>query len=323
VNITAAARTWLFTDGAAGNVRQAEALAAALAVSPTSFRVESRPPWRWFAPRWVPSDFNGLGIDARPPWPELAIGCGRQGALALRTLSRLAGDGVRTVQILDPRIDPMQFDLVVVPAHDAVRAPNVIVTRGALHPVDEVWLERARHEWRALGALPGPRTAVLLGGPNRALTLDDAYWRGLATTLGKWIHRDGGSLLLTTSRRSPDWLRDAARAEFGDVPGLQWHGPDDGPNPYAGLLAWADRIVVTPDSINLLSEACATSVPVLCHVDRPVRGKHARFLGGLVDAGRIRQMRAEYSAWEVQPSRELQAVAERIRVHLAADAPRS
>ena len=32
-----------------------------------------------------------------------------------------------------------------------------------------------------------------------------------------------------------------AAKEFSAVPGVQWHGPDDGPNPYPGLLAWADR----------------------------------------------------------------------------------
>jgi mitochondrial fission protein ELM1 len=317
VKLSATLRTWLFTDGAAGNVRQAEALAAGLGVSTASFEVEVRAPWRWLAPRWVPSNLRSLGIDATPPWPQLAIGCGRHGALALRTLKRLAGASLRTIQILDPRIDPAAFDLVVVPAHDALRATNVIVTQGALHPVDDAWLARARQEWSALGALPGPRTAVLLGGSNRALTLDQAYWRGLATKLGQWIHRDGGSLLLTTSRRSPDWLRDAARAEFGDAPGVQWHGPDDGPNPYAGMLAWADRIVVTPDSINLLSEACATAVPVLCHLERPLQGKHARFHRALVDAGRVQTMHTEYQAWNVQPIRELEAVATAVRTRLA------
>lgn len=319
MDISDATRTWLLTDGAAGNLRQAEALAAALGVQAIAHEVATRAPWRWFAPRWTPSSPHALGFSADPPLPRLAIGCGRQGALALRTLKQLGGAALRTVQILDPRIDPAGFDLVITPAHDRLQGANVILTRGALNRVDAAWLAQARRDWPQFEALPQPRTAVLLGGPNRALRLDADYWRGLATKLGTWLNRDGGSLLLTTSRRSPAWLRAAARAEFGAVPGRQWHGPDDGPNPYAGLLAWADRIVATPDSVNLLSEACATTVPVLCHLDAPLAGKLAHFHRGLVEAGRVRAMTDAYAPWPVQPLRELDAIAREVRRRLAQD----
>jgi uncharacterized protein len=268
----------------------------------------------------VPGSLRALGMPARADWPRLAIGCGRQGALALRTLRRLSGGMTRSVQILDPRVDPREFDLVVVPAHDALRGSNVIVTRGALNPVDDAWLAQARRDWPAFAALPSPRTVVLLGGSNRALQLDERYWRALALRLGQWLQRDGGSLLLTTSRRSPDWLRRAARAEFSAVPGVQWHGADDGPNPYAGLLGWAERIVVTPDSVNLLSEACATAAPVCTHVERSLHGKLAGFHRDLLDRGRVRPMQREFTAWSVQPLRETAAVAAEVRARLGLDA---
>jgi uncharacterized protein len=313
----ASAPVWVLSDGTPGNEKQALALASALAPAPPHrLRIDTRVPWRWFAPRWIPRDAGALGLTLSPPWPALAIACGRQGALGLRLLRRLSGGAVRTVQILDPRIDPRAFDLVVTPQHDALRGDNVITTQGALHAVDAAWLERARLDWPQLGALPGPRTALLLGGSNAALTLDQDYWRALASRIGMWLTRDGGSLLLSTSRRSPDWLRAAARAEFSAVPGVQWHGPDDGANPYAGMLAWADRIVVTPDSVNLLSEACATAVPVYSHVERPLHGKHATFLRDLLRAGRVRPMASDAAPWQVQPLRELDAVAAQVRQRL-------
>lgn len=312
-----ASGTWVLSDGAAGNEKQALALAHALGREATALRLEPRAPWRWFAPHWLPPRSGAFGLALAPPWPALAIGCGRQAALALRWLKRASDGQTRTIQILDPRIDTNQFDLVIAPSHDELRGTNVITARGALHEIDTAFLARARLEWAPLGALPGPRTAVLLGGSNRALSLNQRYWRGLATKLGHWLHRDGGSLLLTTSRRSPDWLREAARAEFSNVPGLQWHGPDDGRNPYAGLLAWADRIVVTPDSVNLLSEACATTAPVLCHVEKPLRGKLADFYRGLVETGRVRPMKIEYSAWPIEPLRDAALIAQQVRDRLA------
>jgi mitochondrial fission protein ELM1 len=248
--------------------------------------------------------------------PQLAIGCGRQAALALRLIARRSGGACRTVQILDPRVARDEFDLIIAPEHDALLGENVISSQGALHDIDAAWLARARLEWAQLGALPGPRTVVLLGGSNRALTLNQKYWRALSTKLGHWLHRDGGSLLLSTSRRSPDWLRQSARAEFSAVPGVQWHDAEDGPNPYPGFLAWADRIVVTPDSVNLLSEACATTAPVLCHFEKPLRGKLANFYRDLLEAGRVRPMKLEYSAWPVQPMREMERLGALARDHL-------
>src|SRR5699024_11471290 len=51
--------------------------------------------------------------------PALAIGCGRQAALA----TRLVRDtGARAVQILDPRLDPSHWDLVIAPEHDGLRS---------------------------------------------------------------------------------------------------------------------------------------------------------------------------------------------------------
>jgi mitochondrial fission protein ELM1 len=311
---------WIVSDGQVGNEKQALALASAIGVTHEIVPFEPRAPWRWFAPHMVQGAthaFGGaLGQRVHGELPSLAMGCGRQAALALRVLRMQSGSRCRTIQILDPRIDPRAFDLVVVPAHDALRGDNVIVSRGGLHGIDAACLARARLEWARFGTLPAPRTVVLLGGSNRSMKLNEAYWRQLANKLGHWLSRDGGSLRHSTSRRSPDWLRGAARSEYSAVPGLQWHGIEDGPNPYVGMLAWADRIVVTPDSINLLSEACATAAPVLCHFDKPLQGKHADFYRDLLEAGRVRPMKLEYGAWKAEPLRDVDGVAAQVKSRL-------
>jgi mitochondrial fission protein ELM1 len=309
---------WAISDGAAGNERQAVALARALgAAEPRVLQLTARVPWRWFSPRAIAGARYAFGGEfarlLRGPLPGAAVGCGRQAALALQLLRRASNGACRTVQILDPRIEPDQFDAVVAPAHDGLQEDNVVITRGALNDIDDAWLARARDAWPQFAHLPAPRTVLLLGGSTRALPFDEAYWRALATRLGQWLTRDGGSLLVTSSRRSPDWLREAARAEFSAVPGLQWHGEDDGPNPYPGLLAWADRIVVTPDSVNLLSEACATRVPVFALADAPLKGKLDVFLRELVTMGRVRIMQQEPERWAVQPMREMPRVAAEVR----------
>jgi hypothetical protein len=48
-----------------------------------------------------------------------------------------------------------------------------------------------------------------------------------------------------------------------DVPHFLYRwAPDDPENPYFGILANADRIIATADSVSMMAEACATGRPV-------------------------------------------------------------
>ncbi len=309
---------WLLTDGNAGNLRQAEALAAAMGVAaPRLPALAPRAPWCWLAPRRLPGARQACGpalaAELARGAPGLAIGCGRQGALA----TRLAAEhGARTVQILDPRIGSRHWDVVVVPAHDRLRGGNVVTLLGSLNPVDEAWLARARAQFAALGALPRPRTALLVGGPTGDAPWTPAMLDAALALLRARILAEGGSLLATVSRRTPvaaaTTLHDAMRG----LPGVLWDGA--GANPYPGLLAWADRIVCTPDSVNMLSEACATAAPVHVIAPASARGRVGAFVQSLRELRRVRAMDGALEAFAVQPLRETARVAAEVRQRLQA-----
>ncbi|WRL51933.1 mitochondrial fission ELM1 family protein [Luteimonas sp. R10] len=314
------AQCWTLSDGHAGNLRQVEALAHALAPAAVrDWRLAPRAPWRWAAPRRLPGSEGAFGGDfaaALSAPPALAIGCGRQAALATRLLRT---HGAKAVQILDPRLDPAHWDLVVVPEHDGLRGDNVVTLLGSLHPVDATWLARARDAFAAFAELPRPRTALLLGGSSRHARFDRGDFEALAAHLDAALARDGGSVLLTASRRTPPELRHALRARYANTPGIAWLGTDDGPNPYPGLLAWADRIVCSPDSVNMVSEACATRVPVFVFDPARVTGRPRRFLDALLARGRIRAMDAALVPFEAEPLRETARVAAQVRGRLGLD----
>lgn len=306
------------SDGRAGNVRQAEALASALSHggAVTRLTLDPRAPWRWLSPRRLPGAEAAFGpaFAARlDTAPGLAVGCGRQAALATRLLRER---GWRTVQILDPRLDPRHWDAVVVPEHDALRGDNVLTLLGGLHPVDDAWLARAREDFASFGTLPGPRIAVLLGGTSAHARFNRMAFEVMAAKLEAVLAREGGSVLLTTSRRTDPELVTALAHRYDGTPGVVWRGPDDGPNPYAGLLAWADRIVCSPDSVNMISEACATRVPVFVFDPARVRGRPRAFLDTLLARGRIRAMDATLAPFDAVPLRECARVAEALRIRL-------
>jgi len=282
---------WAITDGHAGNERQALALACALGQgNPQSLRLQVRAPWRWLAPRLLPAAISGYGTGLEqltwlPPW--LAIGCGRQAAGALRLLRQR---GTRTVQILDPRIASTHWDLVIVPEHDRLRGENVLTLSGSLNPINDEWLNLSRTTFPQFAHLPSPRVAVLIGGPTRHAPWKQTALMAQLQPFIAQIHEHGGSVLATTSRRTPDTVSQTLRTLLADNPGLFWSYNSNSPNPYAGLLGWADYIICTPDSVNLLSEACATYAPVGVLLGHCARGRLAQFQQDLWERGRLQDI---------------------------------
>jgi len=308
---------WAISDGRPGNARQAEALAQALLPGRVkTLHVSPRAPWRWASPRRLPG--NGHAFDAAftalmqqpPPW---VVGCGRQAALATRLL-REAGSQV--VQILDPRISQRHWDWLVIPEHDQIIGINVIQVHGSLNPVDDLWLEAARGEFAWLEQFPGPRLTVLVGGDSRHGRLSAGVGQQLLDMMEHWHLDTGGSVLLTTSRRTPPALADELAARMRMFPGVCWSSPDDGPNPYPGFLAFSDQIVCSADSVNLLSEACATRAPVCVVGIETAKGGPSRFARSLLDSGRVQTSLAR-AASSMTPLRETPRIAAIIRTQAA------
>jgi len=242
-------------------------LAEALGVTPIVKRVTLRTPWRQLSPylRIGLSHAYSEGSDAlAPPWPDILIATGRHSvpaSLYVRRESRRAGKPTLTVQIQNPVIAPSHFDLVVTPLHDRLSGPNVISTIGALHRVTP---ERLAADAAAFAPqvahLPRPYVGVLIGGANAAFRFVPEEMRAFAGALRDLAKAENVSLLVTPSRRTGDENVAILRSELSDVPAFVWDG--SGANPYYGILGLADHLIVTCDSVNMISEACATGRPV-------------------------------------------------------------
>ena len=213
-----------------------------------------------------------------PPWPELVISAGRRNEPLVRWIQCQVGDRrrIKLVHVGRPWARHECFDLIITtPQYRLPRKPNILHNEAPLHRVTPERLAEAAARWRPrLERLPPPRVAVLMGGDAGPYRFD----RENGALLGYWANRLadglGGSLLVTSSARTPPKAV-AALEEQLRVPAFVYRfRPGDTDNPYFALLALADHIVVTCDSMSMLAEACATGKPV--YIFDLARGRGSR-----------------------------------------------
>jgi hypothetical protein len=196
----------------------------------------------------------------RPPWPDLVITAGRRNEPIARWIRKQSGGSARLVHLGRPWASIERWDLVVTtPQYRLPDHPNVLHNATPLHRVTPARLAEETAAWEPrLPALPRPRIAVLAGGPSGPYPFDASSGARLGREASALAGRRGGSLLVTTSARTPPETADALFDAIS-VPAYRYHWtPDAASNPYFGLLGLADEIVVTADSISMMTEACAT-----------------------------------------------------------------
>ena len=255
-------RVWVLAGDKPGDNAQCLALAAALGwpteVKQLAYRA-ARGALRLPGTARFPLDVTASSPLA-PPWPDLVIGAGRRSVPVAEDVRRRSAGTTRLVQLGRPRVDLARFDLVITtPQYRLPERPNVLHLALPMHAVDPDARRRAAAEWEpTLAALPRPWIALLIGGSAKPFVFDGAAARRLAAEVSRLAAAESASLLVSTSRRTPDAAA-RALAESLRVPAHvhRWTA-GGGPNPYAAYLALADAFVVTGDSASMLAEACGT-----------------------------------------------------------------
>lgn len=311
---------WVMTGGEAGHVSQAAGLAAAVGLPVERKTVRVADPWDWLPAHLCPEPLRHLTPDSdllSPAWPRLLITCGRHSVAPAIAIRRASGGATLSVHVQNPRVPLHHFDLIAAPSHDGLSGPNVVTTQGALHGVTAEKLAAAAERFAPRFAqLPRPLVAVLIGGSNGRYRFTQAIAKEVAERLAALARGEGAGLMVTTSRRTgPDNMRVLEEGLAG-LPCELWSGGED--NPYLGMLALADHIVVTADSVSMVSEACATGKPV--HVIA-LEGGSPRFRAfheAMERAGCTRPFNGSLETWRYDPPDDTARVAALVRARLEA-----
>jgi len=286
-------KVWALLDDRAGNNNQVLAVAEALDIPFEEKKIH----YNKFVklPNFL-RQATTLGIDKGSlnqfelpleDLPDLIIGAGRRMYPLMRYLKKKKKGNMRLVQIMNPgKSGFKEADLVVLPRHDNYKgySKNVFFTLGAPNRVTKERLQAEQEKWRSVfEAYPQPRVSVIVGGATKKSPFTIQMAEQLALDV---LALEPGSLLITTSRRTPTEVVQKLKAIFPKENTYFYQYGDEGENPYFGLLSWGSRIVVTGDSMSMCSEACSAGVPVYIFAPNGSMGKkHQLFHKQLYESG--------------------------------------
>ncbi len=189
-----------------------------------------------------------------------------------------------------------RFGALLVPSHDVRarrRVPrNLITFPLAISSTDEGELKRCINNLelrsgKSWDNLQGKNfVSMLIGGENSYFSMEpdlilEAFRVALST-----LQKIDARLLLTTSRRTPLAVEEVLKAEIRDnvhlIETVVW-GRSDLFNPVPGFLELSKVVIVTEDSISMISEAIlAGHTPVVVQLPKKRRRSKFEYFAGYV-----------------------------------------
>lgn len=242
----------------------------------------------------------------------------------------------RAVALMDPGVGLKRFHAVIAPQHDHLwPRPNIFETRLALTNVNAELLGRQASLLRTelnLGQSV-KKIGVLIGGDTGVYKFDKEKLEGIICEINRAAAQKKAVILGTTSRRTPPWADLAVQNVFesgGVCPLLIIANKANRNGVVAGILGLADAVVVSGESISMVSEAVASGRPVV--VIEPYHGyaagsKHEVFLNQLAGDGLIQRAQADNLFDKIcfalqdapQDSRQAELSRDQEILHLAAE----
>lgn len=219
--------------------------------------------------------------------PDVIISCGSSVAPVNYILAR--ENSAKSLVIMRPSVlSTKRFDLVVIPRHDnPFKRKNIAVTNGALNLIDEEYLDTCVSQIKQY--LSGQNSEVLtigllLGGDAKGFRLSEDFVKNIIGQLKKSVEYLDAQILVTTSRRTSPEIEKIVKEEFRDYPKCKLliiANENNFPFAFGGILGLSQIIVVSPESISMISEAISSKKYVITFKAQGLSGRHRSFLNYL------------------------------------------
>jgi lauroyl/myristoyl acyltransferase/mitochondrial fission protein ELM1 len=216
---------------------------------------------------------------------DIIISCGFSLAPVNYVLAR--ENLAKSIAVMRPSLlSTKRFDLVIMPKHDAPqKRKNVIVTEGALNLIDDEYLkEQTKMLLEAQGSrlkATGFYIGLLIGGDSKDFHLKSDQVLEVIRQAKSVAEKLDANILLTTSRRTSAKIEGLVKGEFKDCPRcklLVIANENNIPMAVGGILGLSEFIIVSAESISMISEAINSKKYVLVFESGGLRKKHRAFI---------------------------------------------
>ena len=205
-------------------------------------------------------------------WPDVLLSSGDDAGNIAVNIKRLSNGKIFLAGIT-PHVNSIRFDLMTNIKHGESRpALSNMEMIGVPHKVTPKEISKETNKWRdrmqGITESGKPILSVLIGGNvNDSFEFDMKEAKELGEQINKEAKRLDAALLMTNSPRIsvPVWrelLKNATDGiEYAYIHDCRKVDAGAG-NPFSAMLGMADVIMVTGDSISMVSEATSTGKPV-------------------------------------------------------------
>ena len=302
-------KTLLLTEGYHGMISQVEGLAKALNADFQHRIVRLNWLWNYIPPKLSPVSRlilkNEQYITENEKF-DLVISCGRKSVIPSIFIKK-KNKKIFTIHIQDPKVRFNNFDLIVAPEHDELKGENVITSKGAIHYITRLEIEKARSY--LLDKIQNEKiVSLILGGPNKYYNFSNEELTNIFREIKSSFISQGYKAIIIPSMRTPKRIIDLAINEFL-TDGFVVNSVDK--QAYLSSLAIANSIVVTCDSTSMISEAATSGKPIFVAHMQPKRNNYRfkRFYKLFGELGVIKNLGENVENWTYDSFNEAERIA--------------
>ena len=248
----------LLTEGMHGMISQAEGLAKALDLDFIHEKIELNSFWKLLPPKVTPiQDFvfkNNITSQF-----DVVISCGRKSVIPSIYLKKKFKNKIINIHIQEPKVLLNNFDFVIAPEHDGLIGNNVFNSKGAIHYLTNNELDQSENYLTNKIDNQKKIVALIIGGPTKHYEYDLKTIAEIFKKIKNNFLNSNYQLIVIPSMRTPQHIIGKAKDFFSDS---QIIIPNVDKKAYLSALKISDHIIVTCDSISMISEAAITGKPI-------------------------------------------------------------
>ena len=301
----------LLTEGMHGMISQVEGLAKALNLDFIHEKIELNSFWKLFPPKITPvQDFVFKNKINRQF--DVVISCGRKSVIPSIFLKKKYKDKIINIHIQEPKVSLNNFDFVVAPEHDGLIGKNVLTSKGAVHYLTNNDLDENANYLKSRINTQKKIVTLILGGPTRYYDYNNQVIDGIFLKIEKTFLKNNYQVIIVPSMRTPQHIIEKAKNYFNKD---QIIIPNVDKKAYLSSLKISNHIIVTCDSISMISEAAITGKPIYVAQMPPTKNNHRfkSFFNLFESLNIIKELNNSVENWTYTKLNETNKIADQIK----------